>query len=317
MPLAMLSNLHYFGLMFGALVTVSLLYDLVRDGRMRDLLILGLVSVLSASPALILVAVQLGNQPEHSWIDTSPGQSAEILVQFLRAITLNNLAVFAFAFTAIFRVLASRKERSEQRTTLILGITVIAYFGALFLLNFVQPVVVPRYLTPAIGPIIVGSTLLALGKNATKWTSVAISLCGLLAVGVSIVTDKHSRDGWNVSAAKVANMVAACPETRVFVGTHSGGDERSVPPINGRATGYLYWKTRAKLPITDAPPGFVIPPGDICPNIFWIEHTFLEQAQQLEVDALLKSYGVKAGGRTSLEYVSSGAIITVGPPAPQ
>ena len=312
LPLAMLSNLHYFGMILGGLMTATLLYDLLRAKRMRDLIIVALVSALAAAPALILVAMQMGHQPAHFWIETTPEHSLEIYIQFMRGVIVNNLAVFAFAVAAVFQVTASRTERNEARTTLILAMTVVAFFSLLFVINILKPVIIPRYLTPAIGPIIVVSALLALGKNATKWTSVAISVCALLAVAEAIATKKHFRDGWDVSAAKVAGIVAACPDTKVFVESHRGDSKDDVLDNTGRAAGYAYWKARDHLPITEILPGSTIPAGDKCPNLFWAEHTFVEQAQGLDVNGMLKRHGLTAAGPTSLEYVSSGAIITVG-----
>jgi hypothetical protein len=200
--------------------------------------------------------------------------------------------------------------------TLILGVTVIVFFGLLFVINLLKPVVIARYLTPAIGPIIVVSALLALGRNATKWASIAISVCALLAVAEAIVTRKHFRDGWDISAARVASMVAACADTRVFVESHRGDTRDDVLDNAGRAAGYLYWKKRLHLPITEVLPGSVIPAGTTCPNIFWAEHTFHEQSLELDVNGLLQRHGLTAAGPASLEYVSSGAIVTVGKGVP-
>jgi hypothetical protein len=309
--LAMLANLHYFGTMLGGLLTATLMLDLILKKDFRPAIILAVIGLIAAAPAVALASVQINHQPEHFWIETSPEHSLELFVQFLRAIVLNNLAAVGCALAGIFYLFEREEARRESRSILVLAGVTLVFFGALFALNTVKPMIIPRYLTPAIGPLLVGIALLATGKGMPKWAGAMISAFAILAVVEAVTTDKHAREGWDVSAARVADLVRACPDSKVYVEAHVGTGEDYVLPNITRETGYGYYQSRFNLPLNQLERGQVVPAPAGCPSIFWVEHTYDYRFLNLDARGVLNSLGLRAAGPATLEWVGSGGIILV------
>lgn len=313
LPLAMQCNLHYFGMLLGGVMTALLLVELAVRRSWADAARLAAVSLAAAAPAVILVAIQSRNQPHQFWILTTPGAALELFIQFLRSLVLNNLVAFALMSAALLAI-AERgaAARREARAALLLAGSAVIFLGLLFVLNAIKPMIIPRYLTPAIGPIIAATALLATGRSAPRWALAAVTVCALLAVAEAVATRKHFRDGWDVSANAIAAKVAACPGTRVYVSSHRTDVEPFQLDVVAREEGYRYYAKRLGLKLTELKPGDVIPAGNACPNLFWAEHAFELQTVNADVNGVLKAYSLKAQGPASLEWISSAGVVAVG-----
>jgi hypothetical protein len=144
----------------------------------------------------------------------------------------------------------------------------------------------------------VAFVMLATSVRPLHWTPIAILLAAILSIAEAVVTHKHERDGWDVSAARVAEMVKACPGSTVYAATYMGESDYYTLDRAARRVGHQHYQARYGFPMVELNPGDAVPPGGACPSIFWAEHTF----------------GAQPSPNATLEYVSSGAIITVGPP---
>jgi hypothetical protein len=313
--LALLCNLNYFGMLMGGFFTGALLLEAGLRGRWTPAALIAGISLLAAAPALALIAIQIGHQPANFWIKTTPIEAIEHFVQFGRGFVLNNLVLFAAGAITVLALLQSADLRKTNRTTLVLLAVIATFAMALFLMNEIKPLLVPRYLTPAAPPLIVAFVLLATNVRPLRWTPVAILVAALLATAEAVITDKHARDGWDVSAARVAEMATACPGSTVYIATYLGTSDYYTLDRVSRRVGHELYQKRYGFPMVELEPGDAVPVGGACPSIVWAEHTFEHQELQLDANGVLARHSLKPAENARLEYVSSGAIITVGPPS--
>ncbi len=305
------ANLQYFGTIMAGILTGALLVQLVLRGDLRESLRIGLVAMAGAAPAVILAAIQARHQPVHFWIQTTPVGALELYVQFLRATILNNLAATAFVIVGIVVALDRGRITGEERAAMLLLGVMTAFFAAAFLLNLAKPMVIPRYLTPAIGPVLVAAALMAARDNMPKWTVSLIGVFALLAQTEAIVTNKHARGGWDESARLVVEQLKACPTTRVYTEWDTGAAREFELDRVARHKGYDFVAQRHSFSYTSLKPGDVIAPSNGCPAVLWLEHVYQLTFAGDTADSFLKQMGLTAKGDVEFVRTSSGALLLV------
>jgi hypothetical protein len=306
-----ISNLHYYGAILAGVLTAALLIDLARTRSWAGLLQLGGVSLLAVAPAAILAIVQMGRQPDKFWISTTTFEAMFLMLDFVRAAVLNNLAAFALAFVALVGLVERRRFAVGDRSAIILLACVAAFFAVVLVMNMKVPMVVARYLTPAVGPLLVGATLLAIRPGTMKLAAVSVIGFGILASAQAVVLNKHDRGGWEASAELVARRVQECPSTRVFAMWDLG------PGINGELAGAAYKKgyelmaAKYGLNLESVPVHGAIPVGDVCPNIYWEAHAPALAEHNAGPEWALAEGDLHSGGEKWVEYTDSGAVVYI------
>jgi len=306
----LISNLQYYGAFLAGVMTLALLIDLARTRSWGGALQLAAVSLAAVAPAGILAVIQMGRQPETFWISTTTFEAMFLMLDFVRDAIINNLAAFALAFVALAALVERRRLAGADRSAAILLACVAGFFGFVLMLNMAVPMVIARYLTPAIGPLLVAATLLALRPGAVRIAGVAIMGFAILAATQAAVLNKHDRGGWEASAELVAQKVAACPSTQVYA-------MWELPGLDGELAGAAYKKgyelmaAKYGLKLNSAPVGGFIPAGEACPNIYWEAHAPNLAEHNAGPEWALAEGKLTAGGETWVEYTDSGALVYV------
>jgi len=126
--LAIFVNLHYFATILGGMLTAVLLMRLAIRGLWSKLLVIAVVSLVAAAPALVLGALQEVSTPKGlmSWIKTSPIESIKMSVRMVEGAAARNLAAVACAVVTCLFILEDWRKWVELRTPVIL-LGVIAF----------------------------------------------------------------------------------------------------------------------------------------------------------------------------------------------
>lgn len=309
--LGVLVNLQYFATIMGGLITIALLAHLLVRRDLTQAIRVGLVSMLAAAPAVLLAAVQMQHQPEQFWIMTTPIEALELFVQFLRAVVLNNIAAAGLVVIGVMLTLERRVFDSQERAGLIAIAIVVAFFTVAFIINLGKPMVIPRYLTPAIGPIILGMVMFATREGMSKWTVTLIAAFAMLAQAEAIVTHKHERGGWDESAVVIQNDLKACPNTKVYAQWDTGPGFNYEFNDIARKKGYDYVSAKHGFTYTAANSGDTISPSGECPSIIWAEHVYQLVGTGDNAENVLRQMGLKTNGTVEYVRTSSAALIYV------
>lgn len=311
-----ISNLHYYGAILAGVMTAVLLADQIRTRSWTGAMQVAAVSLLAVAPAAILAVIQMGRQPDKFWIETTTFQAMFLMLDFVRDAIINNLAVFALAFVALAALVERRRIAGADRSAVLLLACVAGFFGFVLVMNMKVPMVIARYLTPAIGPVLVGATLLAIRPGALKIGAALVMGFGLLASAQAAILNKHDRGGWEASAELVARRVQECPSSRVFAMWDLG------PGINGELAGAAYKKgyelmaAKYGLKLESVPVHGDIPVGDACPNIYWEAHAPALAEHNAGPEWALAEGDLHASGEKWVEYTDSGAVVFIGKQRP-
>lgn len=307
----LMSNLHYYGAILSGVMTLALLIDYARTRSWVAAIQLAIVSLLAVAPAAALCLVQMGRQPESFWITTTTFQAMFLMLDVVRDAIVNNLAVFALAFVALIGLIERRRFVGPDRSAVIMMVVIAGFFGVVLAMNMVVPMVVWRYLTPVIGPLLVVATMLAVRPGAPKFAASAILVCAILASAQAAVLNKHGRGGWEASAELVVSKVQACPSTRVFAMWDLG------PGINGELASVAYKKgyelmaEKYGINLESITLNSVVPAGDACPNIYWSAHAPSQAQANAAPETVLEASLLTAEGESWVEYTDSGAVVMV------
>lgn len=315
--LAVLVNVHYFGTIFGGLLTLALLIERLARKQPRDALIVAGVSALAAAPALVLGALQYGYTSGGGVLYYYPAGAAYALEAFRDAgfaAMSANYIVAASAFVACV-IIAFRYKTllSRYSDVLALAATLLAFCLLMLSLHLIKPMIYARYLMAAAGGIVVGAAVLGGGRAAIKYSAIAICLFALF-VQTGYLTSSRSAFNWNTSAEQVASIVKNCPTATVYGVPYArvnNGDIETTPlnptESEARSYGYRYYARTLGFEVTaDLTPGDVIKAPGVCPAVVWIEHFW---PPEKSVPELLAKLRLTAPADAYMGQVGSGVLV--------
>jgi hypothetical protein len=296
--LAVLVNVHYFGTIFGGLLTLALLIDRVACKHYRDALEIAGASLLAASPALILGALQFSYTSTGGVLYYYPAGLDYALLSFREAswaAVAANFVAIACALIAMIAALRRRTLLSDYRDLLALTGVGIAFFLLLLALHQFKPMIYDRYLIAASGALLVGVAVLGAGPAAPRYAPFAIILFALF-VQANFLATRQSAFNWSASAEQVARIVKNCPSATVYGVPYARVNNGAIwtTPLNpteseARSYGYRYYARQLGFSVTaDLAPGDVIAAPGACPAVVWIEHFWPAEQGAAELLAKLQ-----------------------------
>ena len=194
--------------------------------------------------------------------------------------------------------------------------TVAAFAGGLALalallvaIHLMRPFVVDRYLV-TLHPIV--AMILALGTaRLARDMMRGRLLLDLCLVAAALLALAHNvprtlaRPGWDGTAARIARIVARCPQTQVIADLRWNADVMALPPVENRAVvPWAYAQVAARHHFALSHSARRKGP---CPTIYWAEHVAARRASPAQVAAAI---GVRSG---RMERIGDGWIFIAQP----
>lgn len=314
--LFVLVNVHYFGTIFGGLLTLALLIDRLARKQARDALAIAAVSALAASPALILGVLQYSYTSSGGVLYYYPAGQDYALLSFREAswaAIAANFVALACALIALITALRQKTLVSEYRDLLALAGVGFAFFVLLLALHQIKPMIYDRYLMAAAGVLLVGVAVLGAGPSAPRYAPFAV-IAFAFFVQASFLAARQSAFNWSASAENIARIVKACPSAAVYGVPYARVNNGPIwtTPLNpteseARSFGYRYYARQLGFSVTaDLEPGDVIAAPGACPAVVWIEHFWPGETNAAD---LLANLQLAAPADAYFGQVGSGVLI--------
>jgi hypothetical protein len=331
--LAIYVNLHYFATILGGLLTITLLFSLAVRRFLRPMFALASVSVIAASPAIILWTLQVFSTPAgqmsdwifnraRSWIETDFRGSIITIFRMARWAVADNFVVAASAVTACLLLLENGKKWHEAKNVMILFAVITFFLSGLVALNAVIPCIIDRYLIAAAGAVTVAVGLLAASPGTPAWVPTTACMVALVLQAHTFSATWRSEQGWDTSAKAVAEFKAQCPTTRILVPAYNHMKALRTDDISlglrVNTVSYGYYAKKLHFSYEDLLPGAIVAAGDSCPSIVWIEQIsffwrFFRTTPPL--DFLLNELQIQVSGEVQSTEYGSGLLLIVRPRA--
>jgi hypothetical protein len=319
--LAIFVNLHYFATILGGMLTAVLLMRLAIRGLWSKLLVIAVVSLVAAAPALVLGALQEVSTPKGlmSWIKTSPIESIKMSVRMVEGAAARNLAAVACAVVTCLFILEDWRKWVELRTPVILLGVIALFLGALVLANAVTPLIWDRYLIAGAGAVTFAVAILAASSGAPVWLPAAASAIALLLQAQTLRSNLGIDErGWLLSASAVAQLNSECPTTKIFAYpayNHTSGlnDNDISIGLKMNPISYGYYAKKFQFSYEDLRPGATIAASGPCPSVIWIEHASPIFAANPNVDTeqVLNEFQISKIGVAEMKRYGLGVVIVV------
>lgn len=314
--LAVLVNVHYFGTIFGGLLTLALLIDRLARKRMREALEIAAVSLLAAAPALILGVLQYSYTSGGGVLYYYPAGVGYALTSFRDAswaAVAGNYVAVVCAILALIMAFRHKALLRDYPDVLALAGVGIAFFLLLLALQQIKPMIYDRYLIAAAGALLVGAAVLGAGPAAPRYAPWAI-LAFALVVQANVFAARQSAFNWSPSAEMIARMVKNCPSAKVYGVPYARVNNGAIwtTPLNpteseARSYGYRYYARQLGFTVTaDLAPGDVIAAPGVCPALVWIEHFWPPEET---ADELLAKLKLTAPADAYFGQVGSGVLL--------
>jgi hypothetical protein len=302
-------NLHYFGTLFGGLLTAALVMKAIHRQKYGSAGLLALIGAASAAPALVFVAIQLPNAANiTAWVKTTDRQAILSVLKSIYYTMGQNYVLMAAAVMALVLILKSRKFDRNATSTFVLGGVVAAFFAVALAINHFKPVIYINYLFAAGGGVLLVASRLAADAAMPNWTATAVCIAALIAQSRILSNGETlSTPGWSASAAAVATLRHACPTSRVYAANFETRVHQYWGPTQ---LAYSYYARKDGFPFEMPRPGRTIAPSGACPSIIWIEHRALKG---LTTEAILQYIDLRAAGPAQAMHVGGGTIVLVRP----
>jgi hypothetical protein len=280
--LAVLVNVHYFGTIFGGLLTLALLIDRLTQKRAREMLAIAAASLLAAAPALVLGLLQYSYTSGGGVLYYYPAGVDYALVSFRDAswaAIAGNFVAGPCAIVALITAIRHGALARDYRDVLTLAGVGLAFFLLLLAMHQIKPMIYDRYLIAASGALLVGVAVLSAGPAAPRYAPFAV-IAFALVVQASFLAARQSAFNWSPSAQQVRNIVRNCPSATVYGVPYARVNNGPIwtTPLNpteseARSYGYRYYAQQLGFAVTaDLAPGDVIAAPGACPAVVWIEH---------------------------------------------
>jgi hypothetical protein len=297
--LAIFVNLHYFATILGGILTITLLFRLGIRRSFELMFVVASVSMMAASPAIILGAIQMhnhGTTGTGSWIQTDVRESIVHIVHMVGAAAAWNPVAAASAITVGLFVLENGKKWREVRKVVILLAVTASFLGGLVVLNAVTPCIIYRYLFAAGGAVTVAIGLLAASAGTPRWVPTMVCVLALLVQAQAFGRSEQALS-WDASAKAVAQLKAQCPTTRILAYVRWQMNDLSLA-LQLNKVSYGHYAKKLQFSYEDLLPGTTIAAAGSCPTVVWIEHpprsaTLDSILSELQIhgDVQLKRYG--------------------------
>lgn len=304
--LAVFVNLHYFATLLGGLLTLALLVG----QRGRGVLPVAGVSLLAAAPAVATALAQSFSVDAGivSWVQSGRIDAAFMMVDSAWKAAAYNVVAVGCAGAATLIAAERCASVKTFRDEIALAGVMAAYVAILLAINLIRPIVVDRYLVAGGGPIVLLVALLAGGAGAPRWGPAAACVFALTVQARGLYTKVYASEGWAASAAYVADMVRACPESRVLIDPTGGLPSPAMYVVTMRY-GLQYYAAQLDFPIVELGPGDRVESSGRCPSLVWLEHDLPDgTVSGSEVLARLR---LRVDGDADLLRVGSGIVIVV------
>lgn len=318
---AILSNLQYFGCLIAGMLTAVLLGAMVVRGSWRQAAILAIGSALAAAPAVAMVLIQRDGPAAGAltWITTTPSEARWTLMFVVLRAGLSNVVLVAAALVTLFLAVRGRADLREFVPAIGLAAVAGIFFMGMYVANFVQPIVVDRYMVAAAGVLVVA--MAAFLASPTAWARGPV-ICTLLFCAAclyssvlllkSYAAGAAARPGWMPTAEAVRAAVGACPATKVYtvLRVRNDGDRYAKATAKTRRYGFAYYAQRVGVRTLEFQPGDRVSPANGCPAILWLEH-----AQPSTVERFADKLPIPPGTTKTLRLLGSGGLVYVTPAA--
>ncbi|MDP2330516.1 MAG: hypothetical protein Q8M19_07465 [Reyranella sp.] len=206
--------LHYVGAIFGGLLAAAVFLTALAK-RHRRWAILVLATAIAAFVQVVAVALlQARNWAvdlDHSWIEERPiAVVVAVPVALVVGAALNNLVPLA-ALWPVWR----RWTRSERTFVVLLTGVLGAGIAVVLAIDAFKPIMVDRYLFAV--PVLVCAIMAAMAAKFDRDRPLRILLALWAAAVVSTQFLLHgAKPQWEEGARSVAQIVEACPTTRIY-----------------------------------------------------------------------------------------------------
>lgn len=318
--LAALANLHYFGTLYGGFLALSLISNAALQRDWRRAAIVALVSAAAAAPAVLTFYIQSQAvlQPTfNSWIYTSFKQGIRFVLDVMgMAIHMNYVVIAAAMVSALFLV-ESRERLAAARWVFWLTATFVVFVAFISVANLFRSIIWFRYLFAAAGSVVVLAAALATQPFLPRLTVSAICAAAIALQCYGIYRPANTDDGWRTTARHVASQVAQCPTTKVYAQLWGTDPLYAEVVTRWMLFGYNYYAEKYDFVTQTLRVGDTVPSSDgACPSIIWIEHYYYHfyktpRPPNVTADDVLRELQVTVQGEPALQWLGSGAIITV------
>src|SRR5262249_42970637 len=275
--LTIFANLHYFGMLFGGILTAALLIKLAIRRLWSQALLVAGISFAAVAPALALVAFQTHSMPKNfpSWITTTAITSVRYSLGIVRHAASNNLAAIASAVVVTFLFLKDGEKSSELRAPFTLLGMVGLFLGGLILANAIRPLIIYRYLIAATGAVTFAVAILASVGGSWVWVPAAVSVNALFVQAYalySILGIENNR--WPPTVRAIAQLKSECATTKIFAYPPMLIQKDFVLGAKINSGIYGYYAKKFGFSYEDFRPGATVVASSSCPSVVWIEDPF-------------------------------------------
>lgn len=296
--LAVLVNVHYFGTIFGGVLTLALLIDRLARKQVREALVISAVSGLAASPAIILGLLQYSYTSSGGVLYYYPAGLDYALLSFSNASWAAIAGNFVAGACAIVALIAAFRQKALIRDypdILALAAAGLAFSLLLLAMHQIKPMIYDRYLIAASGALLVGVAVLSAGPAAPRYAPFAV-IAFAFVVQANFLASRQGAFNWSASAEQVRNIVRNCPSATVYGVPYARVNNGAIwtTPLNpteseARSYGYRYYARQLGFAVTaDLAPGDVIAAPGACPAVVWIEHFWPGEKTAAELLAKLQ-----------------------------
>lgn len=328
----LLLNLHYLTTLVCGMVLAVFTLDQMRLRRWRwagIIIIAGTIGVILVASILWVQGQYLQGVTQNFWLNYNTSEASRIVLKQLifttglNVVVLGCLGIEFMQFSRGYR-LESSKLSPGWHFAVVCAVAIIATCLVLLTINFFKPVIFPRYLI-ALSPVAIMAMAMLTARHITarRWVF-GLFVINALAVSAWFIKSIPDENGWDEAAGKIAAIVNACPETRVYTIWRLDAlpKTKRVPPPN--EVDFLTWamadisatyglKTRFIRRATnpqDVPP--LSTAG--CPTVLWAE-----QAGALDGVPTARALGLSdratpAAAIRTIHTDSGTIILLTGPP---
>jgi len=316
-------NSHYFATLLGGVMTLSVVAVAVTRRHWRDAALVVAWSLLAALPALGVAIAQAFNDGADlmTWIGTGRAQAVFLMLDFAWLAAGTNFVALACAITSVLFLLERADAWREIHDEILLALTVAAYFALLLLIHVALPIIEARYLIAAGGPIAVLVARLATKPQAPAWGAAAICAFAILVQARTLYVGEAGREGWSnwregwgASASAVADTVASCPGTEVYINPAFNVSADNPMLIAARRQGQLYYAARFDFSTEEVSAGDALPPAGTCPKVIWLEHIQPprgDPGRMVSAKEVLAEMGIEVSRPAEAFYAGSGMLVVV------
>ena len=283
-------NIHYIYAFISCITFLVFFISFVLDKSYIKAKILFFTGILSVIPVFIFLYIQksyIESTHNNFWIETSALGAIKTFI----VLEIKDFIIPSFILILLSIIFFFKKYFFENfKLFLILWISIILSSFFLLLINYIQPMVVSRYVTG----IAILSTLsiisLIYEKIDKRIISLVILFSTILVLKLSYSNSKIL--GWNTFQNDFKLLVSSCPSSKIYpFYSYNGEHFRSIKEqnnmINTYDNLYKYVADHNHFKIQPINDPSSKPYTGSCPNIIWLEHKVLKEN---EIKSVLNNF---------------------------